>query len=340
MKLHALQSRIFDNSGFARKRATKKFIEWVKEYDPDLIHLHNIHGYYINMEVLFEYLKQSQKPVVWTLHDCWAFTGHCSHFDRINCNKWKTQCKNCPQKKSYPKSLFFDRSEKNYFEKKQLFSAIENLTIVTPSKWLAELVQHSFLKEKRIHVIPNGIDLNQFKPTESDFRIRYGLENKKIVLGVASAWGQSKGLYDFYKLAQLLDNCYQIVLVGLTEKQKKELPNNIVGITRTNSVRELAEIYSAADVFVNPSIQETMGLTTVEALACGTPVVVYDKTAVPETIQGADAGIIVKAGDIVAVANAIQTMDIKFQSCLKRARLYDKSDRFVQYLELYLSLCK
>lgn len=337
---HIFGSLILDNAGFASKRATKKLIKQIEEYNPDLIHLHNIHGYYLNIEMLFAYLKRANKPIVWTLHDCWSFTGHCAYFDSVSCEKWKTQCENCPAKREYPPSFVLDRSAWNYAKKKQLFTPIENMTLVTPSKWLADLVKESFLKDKPVEVIPNGIDLTQFKPTEGDFRERYGLEGKKIVLGVASIWEKRKGLADFYRLAELLDGEYQIVLVGLSKQQIKKLPANVIGITRTNSVRELAEIYTAADVFVNPSVQETQGLTTVEALACGTPVVVYDKTAVPEAVQGSDAGIIVKAGDVGAIVNAIKMMNIGQEACLNRAKSYEKHESFSQYLRLYESMLK
>ena len=334
--LHTMQARLFDNVGFSRGHATKRLIRWIKQYDPDVIHLHNLHGYYINIEVLFQYLKSSKKPVIWTLHDCWAFTGHCAHFDHVGCDKWKTQCGNCPQKRSYPSSLLLDNSARNYRKKQKLFGAVEGMTIVTPSKWLAGLVKQSFLKEQTVEVIPNGIDLSQFRPTPSKFRDSYGLQNKKIVLGVATSWSESKGLYDFYRLADTLDSSYQIVLVGVTEQQKQALPKNIIGIARTNCIKELAEIYSAADVFVNPSVQETMGLTTVEALACGTPVVVYDRTAVPETVEGTSCGTIVHAGDIEALALAIKSVDVDSDACVEQAKKYDKQAKYAQYLELYL----
>lgn len=275
VRLDALTSRVFDNAGFNNKRATVKFIEWVKQYDPDIIHLHNIHGYYINVEVLFKYLKICGKKVIWTLHDCWPFTGHCSHFDFINCERWRDGCHDCPQKKEYPASVVFDRSRKNYAQKKALFTGVPNMTLVSPSKWLGDLAKQSFLGEYPIAVIPNGIDTAVFKPTPSDFRARYGLENKTVVLGVASPWSRSKGLYDFYTLAERLGGEYAIVLVGLTEKQVSELPQHMVGITRTNSTEELAEIYTAADVFVNPTVSDNYPTVNVEAHACGTPVITY-----------------------------------------------------------------
>ena len=193
----ALLTRIFDNVGFNSKKATKKLIEWAKDYDPDIIHLHNLHGYYINLEILFNYIKKYKKPVVWTLHDCWTFTGHCVYFSNIGCERWRNGCYACPKKHTYPKSLILDGSKRNYEKKKNIFTGVQNLTIITPSEWLANLVRESFLKEYPVKVINNGIDTSTFKPTKSNFRESYGLENKKIILGVANMWGERKGLYDF-----------------------------------------------------------------------------------------------------------------------------------------------
>lgn len=275
VKINALKARIFDNEGFNAKRATKKLIKEIEKYNPDVIHLHNLHGYYLNIKVLFDYIKKADKPVVWTLHDCWAFTGHCACFDFVGCKKWQSACHNCSQKNSYPKRKCKDRSKKNYIQKKAAFTGVKNLTIVTPSKWLKEIVKQSFLKSYKVEVIPNGIDLNVFKPTPSDFREKYGIENKKIILGVASSWNRRKGLQDFIELSKVLDEENQIVLVGLTEEQKKNLPKNIIGITRTNNVKELAEIYTAADVFFNPTYEDNYPTVNLEAQACGTPVVTY-----------------------------------------------------------------
>lgn len=277
IKFHALMSRIFDNTGKCSKRATKEFLKWVDEYNPDVIHLHNLHGYYINLEMLFNYLKKVQKPVVWTLHDCWPFTGHCSYFDLLGCHRWKNEgCHNCPQKKQYPTSILFDRSKKNFLEKKQLFTGLSNMTIVTPSQWLADLVKRSFLKEYTIKVIHNGIDLSRFKPTLTGrFRENYGLQDKIILLGVASTWGKSKGLYDFYKMHEMKEENEVFVLVGLTQQQISALPDGIIGVSKTNSVTELAEIYTTADVFINPTYQDNYPTVNLEAQSCGTPVVTY-----------------------------------------------------------------
>ena len=274
-KMHALQSRIFDNAGFGSKRATEKFIDWVKKYDPDIIHLHNIHGYYINIEVLFKYLAESNKPVIWTLHDCWAFTGHCAYYSYVKCDKWKTGCFNCPQKKRYPSSLLWDASKQNWQKKKALFTSVKNMTLVTPSKWLANEVKKSFLSNYPMKVIANGIDLDVFKPTPSDFKEKNGLVGKKIILGVASSWSECKGLKDFIELSKILDEKYKIVLVGLSGNQIKELQENVMAISRTNNVKELAEIYTAADIFFNPTYEDTFPTVNLEAQACGTPVITY-----------------------------------------------------------------
>lgn len=276
VNIHAGLSRIFDDCGFHSHFATKKFVRWVKEYNPDMIHLHNLHGYYLNLKILFDYLRTCGKKIIWTLHDCWAFTGHCSYFSFVGCDKWKRQCEHCVQKKTYPKSMLVDNSRRNFEKKKQLFTGIPNLTIVTPSKWLAGVVKESFLKDYPIKVIHNGIDLNVFKPTSSNFRERYNLENKKIILGVASVWDDRKGLKDFLKLSELIDDNTRIVLVGVNDKQIKLLPPKIIGIRRTNSTKELAEIYTAANVFFNPTYEDNYPTVNLEAQACGTPVITYN----------------------------------------------------------------
>lgn len=283
VKVNALLSRVFDNHGLNAYFATKKFLKWLENYNPDELWLHNIHGYYINYKLLFNWIKKHPDLVVkWTLHDCWAFTGHCSHFAEVGCYKWKTECFNCPQKDKYPASFVLDNSKNNFKIKKANFTGVKNMTIYTPSKWLKNLVEQSFLGEYKVEVLYNKVDKNIFKPTPGNFREKYGLSDKKIILGVASSWTEQKGLSTFYWLANNLSNDYQVVLVGLTESQIKNLPQNIIGIERTNSGTELAEIYTTADVFVNPSKEETFGLTTVEALYCGTNAIVYKDTACEE----------------------------------------------------------
>lgn len=276
VKLHALKARLFDAAGFGSKKATKKFIEWVKKYDPDVIHLHNIHGYYINIEVLFDYLRTCGKKIIWTLHDCWAFTGHAAFCEAANCEKWETGCNNCPKRNDYPISLS-DASKHNWLKKKTIFTGISNMQIVTPSKWLAGLVKRSFLKEYPVTVIYNGIDTNVFKPTDSNFRDKLSIGNKKVILGVAAVWTERKGLNDFVKLSEMIDaEEFLIVLVGVSKDQINNLPDNIIGIERTNSAKELAALYSFATVFVNPTYEDNYPSTNLEAIACGTPVITYD----------------------------------------------------------------
>lgn len=340
VKLHAALSRLFDTAGFHSKAATKKLLKYIDDYAPDIIHLHNIHGYYLNIELLFAYIKRKNIPTVWTLHDCWAFTGHCSHYSAVGCEKWKTGCEGCPQKGEYPKSILLDRSKKNYAKKKDIFCGVPNLTIVTPSRWLADEVKSSFLGDYRIEVIPNGIDLSVFKPTESDFRARYGLENKKIVLGVATAWGDRKGLPDFYKLSEKLGADYQIVLVGLTQEQSTSLPTEIIGIQRTNSAEELTALYTAADLHLSFSREETMGLTLIEANACGTPVMARNKTALPEIVTE-KTGICFEGNDIDAIAKTITETDLSNfneRACVDFAENFEKKSSYLKYVDIYKEL--
>ena len=286
VRLHGLRTRILDQHGFGSKKATEKFLKWAETYKPDLLWLHNLHGYYINIELLFEWIKQHpEMEVKWTLHDCWAFTGHCPYFTMVKCNKWQSHCSYCPQKQRYPASKIFDNSKDNYVRKRKAFTGVSNMTLVTPSQWLADLVKQSFLSDYPVEVHYNTIDTTIFKPTPSDFREQYGLQDKKIVLGVASTWDDRKGLDDFIELAKMLDDSYAIVLVGLSKKQIAKMPEKIRGIVRTDSPNELAAVYTAADIFVNPSREETFGMTTVEAQACGTKAIVYKDTACEEVAR-------------------------------------------------------
>lgn len=296
VRAHGVLSRVFDAHGLGSKRATSAFLKWAEDYRPDLLWLHNIHGYYINYEMLFSWIKKHpEMEVRWTLHDCWAFTGHCAYFTMAKCDKWKLCCSSCTQKKCYPASLALDRSSINYNRKRAAFTGIGNLMLYTPSQWLAGLVKESFLKEYPVEVHYNKIDTSVFKPTPSDFRKQYGLEGKKIVLGVASVWDERKGLDDFIELAKLLDDSYTIVLVGLSEKQLRNLPNGIIGIRRTNSTKELAAIYTAADVFVNPTYEDNYPTTNLEAQACGTPVITYRTGGSPESVPAEN---VVECGDL------------------------------------------
>lgn len=310
VKLAGAEARLLDNAGFSNKKATEKFIEWVKQYDPDVIHLHNLHGYYINVEVLFKYLKTCGKRIIWTLHDCWAFTGHSAYCDAIKCTRWEKECHNCPQTQEYPKS-YIDQSKRNWKRKKGLFTNVPNMTIVAPSHWLAGLVKKSFLREYPVEVVHNGIDTTKFYPLKNDFREIYHLEDKYILLGVATSWDKMKGLDDFVKLTNLLDDSYKIVLVGLTDEQIGKLPRKILGIKRTNSVKELAYIYSAADLFLNLTYCDTYPTVNLESIKCGTPVLTYDTGGSTETVEEY-GGYIVPQGDLKGLAGKIKEIKNEF----------------------------
>lgn len=337
MYMHGIKTRVLDKHGFGSIGATKRFIEKVKKYNPDVIHLHNIHGYYINIELLFKYLKESGKKIIWTLHDCWAFTGHCAYFDYVGCEKWKNECKECPQKGEYPASNLSDNSQWSYSKKKEIFNLIdkEKLIIITPSMWLANLVKKSYLKKYKVEVINNGIDLDIFKPTQSNFREKHNIGDKIVLLGVANCWDRRKGLNYFVDLAKSLESNYQIVVVGVSEKQKKELSQNIIAITRTNNVKELVEIYSAADIFLNTSCEETMGLVTVEALACGTPVVVNNRTAITEVID-IECGEVFENNldSLIEKIKNVEKAKLSVDMCKSKSQKYDKKSVYIQYTRL------
>lgn len=342
VRLHGLESRLLDDHGLGSRRATKDFLRKVDEMKPDIVHLHNIHGYFLNYKLLFEYLNATHIPVVWTFHDCWSFTGHCSHFNQVGCTKWSSMCEKCPQRRDYPQSILIDRSKNNYLLKKRLFTSIENLTIIPVSEWLGDITSKSFFSGKKIQVIYNGIDLSIFRPyyDTNDLIQKYELTEKKVLIGVASAWSETKGLGDYIKLSKVLPHEYRIVLIGLDPVKHSSLPDNIICIPLTWSQEELAKWYSIADICLNLSYQETFGLTTVEALACGTPGIVYNRTASPELLTE-ETGVVVEAGDINALLNAIQLMvskgrDYYKEKCCRRAKLhFDKEQSYKKYIELY-----
>ena len=297
VKLHGIASRLLDNHGFSSAAATRRFLQWADRYDPDVLWLHNIHGYYLNIQLLFDWIKsRPNMQVKWTLHDCWSFTGHCSYFDFAGCDRWKTGCHDCPQKRAYPASILLDNSKRNYAKKRALFTGVPNMTLITPSQWLADIVKQSFLQEYPVKVRYNTIDTNIFKPTAGDFRKKHGLENKKIILGVANVWEPRQGRPDFLKLSEMLDDQYNIVLVGLSPDQLQALPENILGICRTGSAEELAQIYTAADVFVNTTYEDNYPTVNLEARACGTRIISYDTGGCRETLGEDD--ILVTTGDL------------------------------------------
>ena len=345
---HGIETRVFDNHCFSSRSATKHLVDTIKDINPDIIHLHHLHGYFINIKILFKYLKESRIPVVWTFHDCWSFTGHCTYFEFVGCEKWKTECHHCEQKTEYPKSLIFDRSRQNYIDKKRIFNSISNLTIVPVSNWMSQEVKDSFLKNYPCKVIQNGIDLNIFYPKKSRTKIEelYNVNGKFIILGVASTWEKRKGLEEFVKLNKLIDSqLYAIILVGLTESQIQKLPKTIIGIQRTENVSQLADLYSAADVFLNPTFEDTFPTTNLESLACGTPVITYKTGGSVESVSE-NTGIVVDKGDVVGLISAIESIKNKGKefyekNCRESAiKNFDKKIKFNDYFELYKEILK
>ena len=334
MGIHVLSTFFTGTHGFNSKAQTKKLIESLKMYDPDLIHMHNIHGFYLNVEMFFEYLKQCGKPAVWTLHDCWSFTGHCAYFDFVECDKWKTSCEKCPQyRNSYPYALFKDGSKVNFTRKKVAFQGVKGLTIVTPSKWLGELVKESYLKEYPVKVIPNGIDLEKFVPQETKKR------EKHLILGVANVWDRRKGLDYLKELSQMLDpDKYEVAVVGVSKKQIEGLPKGMIGIEHTQNVEELMQLYSEASVFANPTLEDNFPTTNLEALACGTPVVTFATGGSVEAVDET-CGRVVPQKDMqafkAAVTELCDNVENMRAACREKALHYNKYDRFGEYLNLY-----
>lgn len=335
-KVQALRARIFGNYGFNSQKATKRLIAELERIEPDVVHLHNLHGHNCDLTMLFSYFKKKQTKLFWTFHDCWSFTAYCPHFSMIACDRWKTGCRDCPQYRKM--SWFFDRSSTLYQRKKELFSGL-NLTIITPSRWLADLVSQSFFAGYPIKVITNGIDLRVFKLTVGDFRQKHGLEDKHILLGVACAWDRRKGLDVFLDLHDRLDaSKYSIVLVGTNDAVDKQLPPDIVSVHRTENRRALAEIYTAADVFVNPTREEVLGLVNAESLACGTPIAAFRTGGVPEVLDNT-CGIVVEYSDVDAMQAAVQKIceehPFSAEACVTRAESFSDVERFADYVSLY-----
>lgn len=334
-RLNVALARITGFNGCFAWFETYKLLKKIDEFKPDIIHLHNLHDSYINLPMLFSYIKKHNVPTVWTLHDCWAFTGQCPHFTIVKCYKWKVGCHNCPQYKEYPASLY-DNTKKMWQLKKKWFTGVKNMTIVTPSEWLAGLAKESYLKEYPIQVINNGIDLDVFKPTKSDFREKYGISPSEcVILGVSFGWNYKKGLDCFVKLRNELNEQYRIVLVGTDSSIDKQLPSGIVSIHRTQNQKELAEVYSAADVFFNPTREEVLGLVNLESLACGTPVVTFNTGGSPECIDEY-SGIIVEEGDDIKTVFEKKTYaNIMEENCIKRAQQFKENEVYLKYLNIY-----
>jgi len=335
---HYIEHRVFDNDGLSSRLATKKLVRIINDIKPDIIHLHNIHDHYLNYKILFEYLNSIDTPVVWTLHDGWNFTGGCKFFGNVNCEEWKNGCQKC----KHLKHLLFDRTKMHYDLKRELFTCNKNLTLIPVSNWLAELLKESFLEKTPCRVIHNGIDTKVFHPCVTKNVVdKYGLEGKFVIIGVASPWSERKGLNDFVRIAGMLDDSYQIILVGLNDKQIASIPGNIIGIKRTFNATELAELYSVANVFVNPTYSDNFPTTNIEALACGTPVITYKTGGSPEAVDE-KTGVVIPQGDVEALAEAIRKMKeqpLLRDDCRNRAELmFDKEKCYASYIELYNSL--
>lgn len=333
--LHYVHQRIFDDEGLCSKNATRQLIKTIKDLGPDIVQLHNIHDHYLNYRLLFEYLNRTDIKVVWTFHDCWAFTGHCFHFVTKKCKRWKTQCYGCPLQHEYPKTLL-DHSDENFSLKKNLFTKNKNLTIVACSEWMAHFVRESFLQDKPLYVIHNGVDLDIFKAKPNE-------KVQKIfkVLAVSNVWNKDKGIDDILTLRNLLPEDYTMTIVGLNEKQLKKLPLGIKGIQRTQNVQELVKLYSEADVLINPTYADTFPTVNLEALACGTPVITYRTGGSPEAIDER-TGVVVEQGDVNGLVEAIYRMKedpLSSADCRKRAEeCFDKDKCFEKYVQLYEKL--
>lgn len=344
--LHGLWTRITDRHGLASNLATKRFIKEIERLQPDVIHIHNIHGYFLNYKILFDYLKRADIPVIWTIHDCWIYTGHCYYYSSIQCGRWKTGCGKCPQQRQFPTSWFVDCSRQNFKDKSIAFNSIKDkLTIVPVSKWIRGEMAQSFMKDCRYQVIHNGIDLNVFdvQPDDKAVREKYGLGDKKIILGLASIWSKEKGWDDFVKMSGMLNEDEVIVMVGVSEEQQKRLPKNVVAIRRTENVRQLAQLYSAATAFVNPTWQDNYPTVNLEAIACGTPVVTYRTGGSVEVITE-DTGRIVEQGDVAGLLKAVREIaekgKVQYTAKCRAFALenFRKEDRYADYLKLYEDL--
>lgn len=330
-------TRLIGFQGMFSYFGTKQLVRKLEEFNPDVIHLHNLHDYCVCLPVLFKYIKEQQKPVVWTLHDCWAMTGECPYFTMVKCDKWKTGCYGCPQLSG---CIPVDCSKFMWNKKKELFTSIDRMTIVTPSKWLAELVKVSYLNKYDVHVINNGIDLSIFKPRTNELRKKFKL-NKYVVLGVALGWGTRKGLDVMIELSQKLPEQYSIMMVGTDDKIDTVLPDSIISIHRTHNPKELVEIYSIADVFVNPTREDNFPTTNIESLACGTPVITFKTGGSPEILDES-CGMAVEYGNIDKLEQGIRDVCenklYSSQACLERSRAFDKNDKYEEYIKLFESI--
>lgn len=340
---HVLVTRLADAHGMASRLATKKLIRQIEKIRPDIIHLHNIHGYYLHIGMLFRFLEKAGIPVVWTLHDCWTVTGHCPHFSTVGCDRWQTQCHHCPRRGAYPASWLVDNSRRNYLKKKYLFTLPRKMVIVPVSDWLAGVVSRSYLNKYPLRRIHNGRDTSVFHCKGIDLRAireKYGIGDRFMIMGVATRWTDEYGFGDFLELAKRLDQDEVILLVGLSKKQIAKLPGNIIGIEYTHDIRELAGLYCCAGLFFNAAREATFGLVTVEAMSCGTPVMVYDSTACAEVV-GPGAGFILPGRDFDHMRQIITRVKSEGKQAWSVAArnhavaFFDNRDRYKEYLCLY-----
>ncbi len=340
---HGLATRLFDRHGLASDRATRQFIQHIESICPDVIHIHNIHGYFLNYRIFFDYLSHIDIPVVWTVHDCWLYTGHCYYYSFAGCNRWRSGCGECPQRRKFPASFLCDRSKQNFIDKRNAFTSLpkDRLTIVPVSRWIGQEMSHSFFKGYPFRVIHNGINTQVFDlfPTER-VKEQYNLQGKHILLGVASIWSEEKGLDDFIALSYMLRDDEVIVLVGVKPEEMKRLPKNIIGIARTENIHQLAELYAAADAFVNLTWQDNYPTVNLEAIACGTPVVTY-RTGGSIEVVTEQTGFVVEQGDLDGILQAVRIIenrgkDYYTKPCREYALAnFRKEDRYADYLALY-----
>lgn len=342
-RFHTYFSRLTGLHGYYSSLATKRLIKQMDDMQPDIIHLHNLHGGYVNIKMLLRYLKRKNKHVVITLHDCWLFTGGCAHYTMENCYKWQHKCGGCTQLKTYPKSILFDTSKKCLRDKQKWLTGFGNLRIVTVSKWLAQQASMSFLKEYPISTIYSGVNLQTFHPVVSDVYEKYSIQSDKpIIMGAANVWSSNKRLDLFVRLAECLRDKACVLVVGLSQQQISSLPANMIGITRTENQAELVKLYTAASLFINFSAEETLGMVTIEAMACGTPAMVTNTTACPETVY-ADTGYVVDPEDFEAVLAVVQshlTPDpITRDACVNRVSThFSATEMAKEYIQLYQRL--
>jgi glycosyltransferase involved in cell wall biosynthesis len=342
---HTLKSRLLDRQGFGSYWATKRLLQKLDEIKPDVFQFHNVHGYYLNLPLILKYANKKNIPIVWSLHDCWSMTGHCAHFVKIGCEKWKTQCAKCPLKAEYPTSWLLDCSRKNYLEKKRLIQAVPRLSVISGSQWLADVASQSFFKGRNIHVIADGIDIDIYQPriNGDELRKKLGLEGKFVILATGTSWGDDKGLSDYGKLREMLSDDYAIVLVGMTQEWLEKVPEGVIGLPRTKTPVELSDYYSMADCVMSLSRMESFGLTIVEGFACGTPAIDYDTTALPELITP-ETGLIATFLDVEDVKKKVEIMRAKGKSSYSKkcrevaVEQYGRTNCYHKYMNVYKSL--